>query len=80
MKKTEKTRLTREHNEIFDISSKRDLKIFFKTLRDSPKPNEALQNAARRYNELVNSPLPKIRKYNPTVNIAPHTKPYGPFQ
>jgi len=45
--------IVEEHNKI--ISSKRDQEIFFQAISKSPKPNEALENAAERFNKLVNS-------------------------
>jgi len=45
--------IVEEHNKI--ISSKRDQEIFFQAISEAPKPNEALENAATRYNNLVNS-------------------------
>jgi len=45
--------IVEEHNKI--ISSKRDQEIFFQTISEAPKPNEALGNAAVRYNDLIHS-------------------------
>jgi len=45
--------IVEEHNKI--ISSKRDQKIFFQAISEAPKPNEALRNAAVRYNDLIHS-------------------------
>jgi uncharacterized protein (DUF1778 family) len=35
------------------LSSKRDQEIFFQAFIEAPKPNEALENAATRYKNLV---------------------------
>jgi uncharacterized protein (DUF1778 family) len=45
--------IVEEHNKI--ISSKRDAEIFFNELVKPSKPNEALKNAAARYNKKANS-------------------------
>ena len=45
--------IVEEHNKI--ISSKRDQEIFFQAISEAPKPNEALRNAAVRYNDLIHS-------------------------
>jgi uncharacterized protein (DUF1778 family) len=46
-------KIVEEHSRI--ISSKRDQEIFFRAISEAPKPNEALDNAAARYNNLVKS-------------------------
>jgi uncharacterized protein (DUF1778 family) len=45
-------KIVEEHDRI--ISSKRDQEIFFNAICNAPEPNEALKNAAVRYNNLVN--------------------------
>ena len=45
--------IVEEHNKI--ISSKRDQEIFFQAISEAPKPNEALRNAAVRYNDFIHS-------------------------
>lgn len=46
-------KIVEEHSRI--ISSKRDQEIFFHAISKTPKPNEALENAVARYNDLVKS-------------------------
>jgi len=46
-------KIVEEHSRI--ISSKRDQEIFFHAISKTPKPNEALENAVVRYNDLVKS-------------------------
>ena len=45
--------IVEEHNKI--ISSKRDQEIFFQAFSEPQKPNEALETAAARYNDLIKS-------------------------
>jgi uncharacterized protein (DUF1778 family) len=46
-------KIVEEHNRI--ISSKRDQEIFFHAISETPRPNETLENALTRYNDLVKS-------------------------
>ena len=46
-------KIVAEHNKF--LASKRDQEIFFQALLEEPQPNEALQNAAAKYNQLLNS-------------------------
>ena len=46
-------KIVEEHNRI--ISSKRDQEIFFHAISETPGPNETLENALMRYNDLVKS-------------------------
>jgi uncharacterized protein (DUF1778 family) len=46
-------KIVEEHNKI--ISSKRDQELFFNAVINVPKSNEALEKAAARYNDLINS-------------------------
>jgi len=46
-------KIVEEHGRI--ISSKRDQEIFFNAISEASKPNEALENAAARYNDLIKS-------------------------
>lgn len=46
-------KIVEDHDRI--ISSKRDQEIFFQAISEASKPNEALENAAARYNDLIKS-------------------------
>ena len=46
-------KIVEEHNRI--ISSKKDQEIFFNAITEAPNPNESLENAASRYNDLTKS-------------------------
>jgi len=46
-------KIVEEHNKI--ISSKRDQEVFFNAIINAPKPNEALEKAAARYNDMIKS-------------------------